>query len=98
MISIRSVDLNLWIYMLMPCVVVIAGNCLASVLSFTVRHGLREKNRWLELTIQLALTLLMTFVFPVQFWSNQMLATCDGFLLLLHNLALGKVSEMNRSD
>ena len=28
-------------------------------------------------------------------WSNKMLATCDGFSLLLHNLAFGKVSEMN---
>ncbi len=29
--------------------------------------------------------------------SNGMLATCDGFSLLLYNLAFGKVSELNGS-
>ncbi len=58
--------MNLWLYMLLPCAVVIAGNCLASVLSFYVRHSLREKIRWLELTIQLGLASLMTFVYPAE--------------------------------
>ncbi len=28
-------------------------------------------------------------------WSNSMLAMCDGFSLLLHNLDFAKISEMN---
>ena len=30
-------------------------------------------------------------------WSNLMLDTCNGFLLLLRNLAFGEVSELNGS-
>ena len=37
------------------------------------------------------------YIFGSRTWSNQILVTCDRLLLILRNLAFGKVSEMNGS-
>ena len=49
--SIHHVEWKLWAYVLAPCVIVILGNCLASIISFYIRHWMREKWRWVELPI-----------------------------------------------
>ena len=73
-ISIQNIDFQLWAHILSSCAALIAGNCIASIVSFYARHLLRQKMRVLELSVQLALMVLMTFIYPLQVFDYVLLS------------------------
>ena len=65
-LTLHTVETKILFLQIIACATVIAGNSLASVISFYTRHRLRAKMRWLEFIIQLFLAALMTMVFPMK--------------------------------